>query len=160
MHPTNAMLMARQMLDEQGLTALGWSFKINSNKRRCGVCNPAKRRIEVSKYRLLDGEEHVKETLAHEVAHAVVGCHNGHNHVWRSKALELGSLGTRCVDGMHNVEYKWQSVCPNCGVVGLKHRRPKKFFSCRRCSNGVFNFAFLLQYRPNHAGLTAKDITR
>ena len=159
MHPTNARMMARQMLDEQGL--YGWGFKINTNKRRLGVCKYIHRRIEISKFHLDDGEDAVKDTIAHEIAHAVVGRGHGHDHVWRSKAIELGSSGNRLGKPMEAVTYKWQTVCPKCGVIGVTHRRHcKKRFSCRRCSGGVFTTAFLLQYKPNYAGLLPKDIVR
>lgn len=34
------------------------------------------------------------DTVAHEVAHALVGPAHGHDAVWRRKAVELGGSGT------------------------------------------------------------------
>ena len=39
---------------------------------------------------LCDDIEEVKNTILHEIAHALVGVHCGHNIVWQKKAKELG----------------------------------------------------------------------
>lgn len=147
MHPTNAMLLARQMLDAQGLH--GWSFKINTNKRRLGVCKFNHRRIEISMFHLNDGEDAVKDTIAHEVAHAVVGVGHGHNNVWRSKAIELGSSGQRCGAGMTAVPFKWIATCPSCGKVRKCHRKPKRARSCGSCCPRVYNPAYQFVFTLN-----------
>lgn len=147
MHPTNAFLMARQMLDEQGLQ--DWGFKINTNKRRLGVCKYRQKRIEISSFHLPDGEDAVRDTIAHEVAHAIVGGGNGHNHIWRSKAIELGSTGNRLGKPMVAVVHKWLGKCSACGAVYKRHRRPSKMTSCGRCSGGRFDMRFLMRWTEN-----------
>lgn len=39
---------------------------------------------------LNDDMVEIKNTLLHEIAHAIVGIENGHNEVWQEKAKELG----------------------------------------------------------------------
>lgn len=34
--------------------------------------------------------EEIKNTILHEIAHALVGCEHGHNKIWQQKAIEIG----------------------------------------------------------------------
>ncbi len=43
-------------------------------------------------------DEEVKDTILHEIAHALVGKAHHHDDVWRAKALEIGCSGRRCHD--------------------------------------------------------------
>lgn len=36
--------------------------------------------------------EEIKNTILHEIAHALVGVENGHNQIWQEKAKELGVM--------------------------------------------------------------------
>jgi SWI/SNF-related matrix-associated actin-dependent regulator 1 of chromatin subfamily A len=38
-------------------------------------------------------EQQFKDTILHEIAHAIVGPHHGHDEVWRGKAVEIGCTG-------------------------------------------------------------------
>jgi predicted SprT family Zn-dependent metalloprotease len=149
MNPDEIAKCARMMLDANGLPH--WSFRFNSNKRRRGVCKYIPKRIEMSKYMLSQGEKDIKSLIAHEVAHAVVGVQHGHNNVWRSKAIELGSDGQRLAEPMKGVQFKWKATCSSCGHVAYKNRvsRRTRPSSCGKCSGGRFNLLYFMQYVPN-----------
>lgn len=135
---------ARTLLRENGL--VHWTFKFNSNKRLRGVCKYGPRRIEISRHLVTLGEAEARNTIAHEVAHAVVGVIHGHNHVWRRKAIALGCDGQRCGKSM-NVEPKWIGTCP-VGHTMKRHRRPSRRVSCVRCSPR-FDELYLFIFRLN-----------
>lgn len=138
---------AREMLDREGLR--DWRFKFNTNKSRRGVCKYNKRMVEVSVYVTLEGEDAVKEVIAHEIAHAVVGGRHNHDYVWRQKAISLGADGNRCGDNMQ-VEAKYVAICPACQKEYKRHRRPRRNGSCSRCSGGRYNPAYHLVFQENH----------
>jgi hypothetical protein len=102
--------------------------------------------IEISKHLLPMGEARVKNTLMHEIAHAIVGPGHGHNHVWRSKAIELGSDGQRC--HVFEAPHKYDVVCAVHGVVAKRNRLPKRGMrqSCPKCCRGRYNADYPLVY--------------
>jgi len=87
--------LARQLMDEHGLK--DWAFKWNRAKKQFGLCSERKKTIFLSKHMTPHRkEENVKNTILHEIAHALVGCRNGHNWCWRSRFLSIGGNGERC----------------------------------------------------------------
>src|ERR1700722_17497176 len=84
-------LEARRLMDLHGLKE--WEFGINSNVRRTGVCyyprKTAPGRIELSAHFVeRNTEEEIRDTLLHEIAHAIVGPGHGHDAAWREKCVE------------------------------------------------------------------------
>lgn len=130
---SGAMTMARSLLDEHGLT--GWTVRFDSAKRRAGVCRYTERQIGLSApLTRLHSEDEVRDTILHEIAHALVGAQHGHDEVWRATALRLGCSGERLVPAQApRVPGAWRGVCP-AGHVVERHRRPERVKSCTRCS--------------------------
>ena len=80
---------------------LGWVFKFNRRKRQMGICfyphqgRPG--RIELSIYFVeKNSEEEIRDTILHEIAHALVGPKHAHDAVWRAKYIEIGAVPKRC----------------------------------------------------------------
>jgi hypothetical protein len=56
-----------------------------------GVCYNNGEKISLQVNHVIFGDmESVKNTILHEIAHALVGNEQGHNEIWQSKAKELG----------------------------------------------------------------------
>lgn len=128
-----ALVMAEDLLEEHGLT--GWRVQLDSAKRRAGVCRFTDRVIGLSgPITELHSEAEVRDTVLHEIAHALVGPEHGHDRVWRATALRIGCSGSRCVDAESpRVAGAWVGVCP-AGHVKDRHRRPERVMSCGTCS--------------------------
>lgn len=134
----DALRIGRETLNAHGLT--GWEFKLNQSKRNLGVCkyphfNPRKwmhtaGRIEISVYCVASGMDIFKNTLLHEIAHAIVGHEAGHGPVWKQKAREIGCTGDRCGTFAVEVPAKYIGTCPACGFK-LKQHRELKFMGMR-----------------------------
>src|SRR5580704_1150694 len=78
-----------------------WEFGINTNVRRAGVCYyPTKNtrgRIELSShFAERNSDEMIRDTILHEIAHALVGPGHGHDAVWQAKCVEIGAKPERC----------------------------------------------------------------
>ena len=104
---------------------VGWRFRFNTNKRRGGVCKYDIRTIEVSIHMLQFGLKEVVKVIAHELAHAIVGCGHGHDFIWKRKAIELGDTGNRC----HTFTLVAPSIigtCSHCGGTFGRHRAPRR----------------------------------
>lgn len=124
-----------------------WSFDYDRAKTRAGMCDYARRRITVSRYlTAMEPEEQVRQTLLHELGHALAGPGAGHGPEWRRIAAELGYVGGRTHDGRVASEYaRWIGTCPN-GHRIYRFRRPgQRAMSCARCSRG-FDRRFLIRW--------------
>lgn len=130
-----ARAMARQLMDHHGLH--GWQLVFDRAKTRAGVCRPAQREIGLSAVLTpLHSEAEVRETVLHEIAHALVGPHHGHDAAWRARARSIGATGARCVTAdAARAPSPWVGTCP-AGHEVRRHRRPQHVSSCTRCARG------------------------
>jgi predicted SprT family Zn-dependent metalloprotease len=127
-----ARRLALQLLARHGLH--DWSFAFNRRKRTMGLCLYARRTIELSVH-LVDrnGPEEVRDTILHEIAHALVGPGHGHDAVWRRKCLEVGARPERCSEA-DMPPGRWRARCGGCGTHFHRYRRPREAeWFCRGC---------------------------
>lgn len=128
---TEAAGMARGLMDEHGLR--GWSFGYDRAKVRAGACHFVDQRITLSRViTAAHDESQVRETVLHEVAHAMVGPRHGHDQLWRRTARSIGASGQRCYTGEPVVPGRWQGRCV-AGHEVQRHRRPSRVLLCTRC---------------------------
>ena len=70
-HALQTAALARELLAAHGLT--GWSFRLNRSQVNLGLCRYGPRTVELSSpFVEHNPEEVVRDTLLHEVAHALV----------------------------------------------------------------------------------------
>ena len=133
MEVSRALAMGRSLMREHGLE--GWQIVADRAKTRAGVCRFGRRQIGISApLTTLHDEAEVRDTILHEIAHALVGPEHGHDEVWRAKAIEIGSSGERCVRAdAPRVAGDWVGRCP-AGHERSRHRAPTRLMSCGRCS--------------------------
>ena len=132
-----AQTLAKELMAQHNLIASGWWFSFDNAKRRFGVCNFALKKIGLSSHLVkLNDEARVRNTILHEIAHALVGRKHGHNAIWRAKAIEIGCDGERCYsrETTNTPEARYIGTCPN-GHISKRHKKPnpKRLISCGRC---------------------------
>jgi predicted SprT family Zn-dependent metalloprotease len=139
-----ALCLARDLLAEHGLH--DWSATLDRAKTRAGACRFARRQISLSApLTRLHSEAEVRDTILHEIAHALVGPRHGHDEVWRAAAVRIGCTGERCLHpDAPRVEGAWVGTCP-VGHTRHRHRRPQRLQSCALCSR-VFDVRHLLTW--------------
>ena len=126
--------MAASLVAAHGLD--GWNVKLDHARRRAGQCDYRKREISLSRHYVRHADaSHVRDTILHEIAHALVGPRHGHDAVWRRKAREIGCTATRC----HTLNFAiepWIMRCLHgCFETG-RHRR-KAGLVCASCHTPV-----------------------
>lgn len=123
-----------------------WSLGFNRRKRSLGVCYYQRRRIELSAHYVLRNlEASVRDTILHEIAHALAGQQAGHGPAWKALCRQLGATPARCDPTAQMPAGRWQAVCPSCQKQFHRHRRPLHgaTYICRRCGpeRGRITFA-------------------
>jgi SprT-like family len=146
----DAVAQAEDLLRCHGL--VGWRVVIDRAKTRAGVCRFARREIGLSgPLTALHSPADVRDTILHEIAHALTGPQHKHDAVWRAEAARLGcSTGARLPPEAPRVEAPWVGNCP-AGHTVSRHRRPSRQGSCLRCSTR-YDAANLITWRFNASG--------
>lgn len=129
----DAQRLASELMSEHGLK--DWTLVFDSAKSRAGVCRASRKQIGLSRHlTVLHSEAEVRDTVLHEIAHALVGSGHGHDAVWRATAVRLGCSGNRCLsEDAPRVPGSWVGECP-AGHRRTAHRRPVRVRSCSECS--------------------------
>lgn len=138
---------AKMLMAAHSLT--GWTFKWDNAKRRAGCCFHSARVISLSRplTKLRDTDD-VRNTVLHEIAHAIAGHRAGHGPEWVTIARRIGCNGQRCYESTPEttVPHKWVGICPN-GHTAKRHRKPSKVRSCGACSED-FDARFIIKWKP------------
>ena len=129
-----AIDLATELMDAHGL--VGWRIKLDHARRRAGQCDFTSKTISLSRLYVRHADiDHIRDTILHEIAHALVGQRHGHDAVWRQKAREIGCTATRC----HSLSFaraKWVMTCPN-GCFSVERHRKKSGLVCASCKSAV-----------------------
>ncbi len=146
----DALRLARQLLDEHGLN--DWTVVADRAKVRAGVCRFGTRQIGLSRaVTEVHTDDEVRDTILHEIAHALVGPGHGHDAVWRRKARAIGSTGDTYVPRTAaRVPGAWLGTCP-AGHELTRHKAPQRVVTCGRCSRR-FDLRHLVRW--THHGAT------
>ena len=81
---------ARGLMDEHGLDT--WTFAFLEAERRLGDCHFQDRVIRVGRAHALDaGEAEIRDTILHEIAHALAGPEARHGARWKAIARRIGA---------------------------------------------------------------------
>jgi len=95
MHRTDAGKYAKEKLNEYGLTAWGVRLTTDINSPFLGMCDHRTKSIILNAHHCdIHDDVEVKNTILHEVAHAIVGNGHAHDDVWAAKAKEIGCHNT------------------------------------------------------------------
>lgn len=112
-----------------------WHFRFTHSLARFGQCSYSKKTISLSKHlTLLNDESLVRNTILHEIAHALVGHKAAHGPAWRAQALAIGCDGRRTYnDNVAAPPRNTVGVCPGCLREIRRYRRRALY--CLPCHN-------------------------
>ncbi len=128
----------------------GWRFHFEATANRAGVCHHRTKTIAMAvSFALRAGPRDIRDTLLHEIAHAIVGPTHHHDRVWKAKAREIGCSAERCTTIAHSAG-RWIARCASCRRTWVRHRltaRLRRGVRCGRCGTR-------LTWTPNTDGVT------
>lgn len=126
---------ARRMMREHGLR--GWGFEWNNHKTSAGICNYTREIIALSRlYAEARSWENTRNTILHEIAHALAGPEAGHGPKWRAIARAIGCNAERCFSDYNSANFaRYIGTC-GCECVHGLHRAPKTgaLYDCTLCA--------------------------
>jgi predicted SprT family Zn-dependent metalloprotease len=131
-------MFANKLINEHNLT--DWKFILNNRTTNStlGICKYKSKEIHLNKrYALVADEELVKDTIIHEIAHALTKGHK-HNHIWKAKCRELGCSDNRFKKLDEEVNKKlsrYKGVCPTCNNQIFSNSNRSKIVHVACCNN-------------------------
>lgn len=160
MTKTEIMNLAKELMSNH-IELNSWSFIFNNRKKSFGICSYNKKTIELSSY-LVDSMTNsaIKDTIIHEIAHALTPGHN-HDYLWKRKCIELGGDTKRCGDytkfkdgentqmDVFSKISKYTLTCPCCGYTIFMNRKPINNYSCGKHGIG-YNQKYKLTIKQNY----------
>ena len=126
---SEAKELAVSLMCKHALVSKGWSFQFDESVRRFGLCSYRTKTISLSRTLVeLNPIEQVRDTILHEVAHALAGPTAKHGRVWQLMAQSIGAKPERCYssDEVQTPTAPWQAVCQFCHRVIKRHRMSKR----------------------------------
>lgn len=131
---STAMELAVRLMAQHGVE--DWHFEFDNAKKRAGSCNYRERKITLSRaLTQIWPDDEVRDTILHEIAHAIAGPRADHGPEWRDVARKVGARPEARYNGsdLPQVEGTWVATC-KAGHVRYRHRRPTRPVSCGECS--------------------------
>jgi hypothetical protein len=164
-----AMVFTHEKLIEYGLSDWHARLTTDMTKGFLGLCSHGDKAIIISAHHIdIHDTEMVKNTILHEIAHALTPGHS-HDPVWKAKASEVGCINTQACSNLaftpeaidairsgatleveietqtiHTPKYKvtrLQDKCPECGkvaVVDKEFETREKKFIYLTCGHHYF----------------------
>jgi predicted SprT family Zn-dependent metalloprotease len=136
MNPHDAKVLAFELMCVHGL--VGWRFRFDHARRRFGCCKYREKIISLSRpLTLMNSEEQVRDTLLHEIAHALTPG-TGHGVAWKRKCLEIGANPKRCyadeeVMSPPRKPAPYRFGCPKCPWWVERRRLVRRKLICATC---------------------------
>jgi predicted SprT family Zn-dependent metalloprotease len=134
--------MARFLMRKHGLFP-EWKFGFDRAVLRFGSCQWRRKKITLSaSLTELNDVDQVRDTILHEIAHALAPPRAGHGKKWKQIAKAIGCNAMRCYgDEVVAPKAKFVGRCPKCSLKVERNRRNR--LSCAKCDRR-FNPKFLL----------------
>lgn len=125
--------LAKELMAKHNLH--DWTFKIADTKTALGTCSYYDKTIEYSRYYLNAPMEQIRDTILHEIAHAIAGYGAGHNWEWKHVARSIGARPTRCAPPEIESEAapNYLLTCPTCGRSWTRYRLRRRSMIGARC---------------------------
>lgn len=149
MEPKKLGELARSLMAGHGLH--DWTFTVDFAKRRFGQCRFGRKEISISlPLAKLNTEEQVRDTILHEIAHALAGPKAKHGILWKLRAEAIGATPKRCYgDEVITPPKVWKGTCPTCSRTIGRDRLRSPRLACGKCCNG--------RYDPKHIFIWTKN---
>lgn len=145
--------MAEDLMKKHGISS--WSFQFDRAKVRFGACNYRDKIISLSKHLTeINSEKIVKNTILHEIAHALAGKQNNHNKIWKAEAIRIGCSAERCYSSktVNIPPKKYTAECLSCKQTFQTQKKRHKAacaLCCKKYNNNKYSEKYNIIFRMN-----------
>ena len=127
-----------------------WKITFDYAKKRAGACIYSTKELSFSVYFLRNSSDFdKKDTLLHEIAHAIVGPNQGHNNTWKKKALSIGCSG-KIYHTFNFSNANWIKYCSKNCWEQHSYRR-KQNLVCKICGSKIL-------YKKNYISSNSTNV--
>lgn len=119
-----------------------WDSQVGTAVSTAGSCNTTRRKITISGHvAAMNPPADTLDTIRHEIAHALVFEKYGqtvepHGPEWAAMCRRTGAQ-PNATHTLNTPQPRWAVVCPNCGVIGHRHRRTSGIRRCVTCHTQI-----------------------
>ena len=115
--------LGNALMREHGL--VGWKFDLDSGKQRIGCCHHREKLITYSKHYIPETSmEEIKDTILHEIAHALAGSGHGHDYYWKEICKQIGARPERLdYESKRSKEASKPNYVIECNACGQRWKR-------------------------------------
>lgn len=146
MNLTQVMTVARDLMNQHGVGHL--KLELSGTKRALGQCvsrGNVAHTIRLSRHWMAHiPEAEIRDTILHEIAHAIAGHKAGHGWEWKAVCRRIGANPNRIADLPQDMvlELKekianYKAVCTKCASTHLFYRLTEKWrqgkYVCAKC---------------------------
>lgn len=145
--------LAQSLMSEYNLNWPAWGFRLSRHKLAIGRCEYNRYNggtLIFSKNFLHLSDAEIRDTLLHEIAHALCGPRAGHGTRWKSMCVKIGAKPDEFADlkNEDKVEFKWTGVCINKHTVSRHALTEKgKRMACGKCCRELNDGRFDAKYK-------------
>lgn len=149
---TEVLTLARNLMTQHGVGHL--DLELSGTKRALGQCayrrvgrDTTPTKIRLSKHWMGHlPESQVRDTILHEIAHAIAGFDAGHGPAWKSVCRRIGANPNRTADLPQDVVMtlqqniaNYKAVCTKCDNTHMFYRLTAKWkagaYVCGKCKS-------------------------
>jgi predicted SprT family Zn-dependent metalloprotease len=148
-----AKTMAQDLMKKHEISS--WVFQFDRAKVRFGACNYRVKIISLSKHLTeLNSKDIVKNTILHEIAHALVGKGNNHNKTWKATAKSIGCSAERCYSAktVNIPPKKYTAECLSCKQTFQAQKKRYKAacaLCCKKHNNNKYSEKYHIIFTIN-----------
>ena len=107
----------------RGAPATRWRYRFETATARAGICRYETRTVVLSVSYVLRAPWHdIRDTLLHEIAHAIIGPGHSHDVAWQTAARRIRCTAKRCSTVMHSLK-RWMRESPGAGILQAMRER-------------------------------------
>lgn len=130
MNREQAMTMGRQLMAQHLGANSPWRFRImdTRGRRKLGCCCYNVLTIILTGWYVDHNDEAaVRDTILHEIAHALAGSKAGHGPAWKAMAEKIGAQPNRLTrsDTINRPTGAYKAVCPACAQAYYRNSMPR-----------------------------------
>lgn len=133
-----AASLARYLMNQHGLN--DWYFEWSRSLTIFGSCHYHSKKITLS-YKIvrLNTDSEVRDTILHEIAHALCGPNEGHGWGWKQMCLRVGAKPVACYSEstVKTPPKKYLGKCPCGQQYSMCRLRRGAIYRCKLCKYPV-----------------------